>query len=223
MLLLGFLFILSKLRISDAFLLDASNSTVNGLTSFEFRHLAGLISEERQSRHQLESYVTRLEQELKNTKQQLNETNVILTQRINISDQTVAALNHTLNKEKFNRHQLQQGYSRLMTDFQNLTFANGALEEKNRKLEERVYNLTLDNALSNMSDIGSFQQRLVAVEAVQQSLVTRQAQSSHNKALISRNQADISKLNAQVSACSVNLSSLHSEIMELQRKSGKNW
>ena len=110
-----------------------------------------------------------------------------------------------------------------MTDFQNLTFANGALEEKNRKLEEKVYNLTLDNALSNISDIGSFHQRLVTVEAVQQSLVTRQAQNSHNKASISRNQADISKLKAQVSACSVNLSSLHSEIVELQRKSGKNW
>ena len=152
---LPFVFILPVMA---CFLLDTLNTTSSGqLTSYEFHHLASLIAETKQllldeklSRHSLETYVQSLEQDLVHTKSaltsakvaydlQLNTTKTDFENKINKLDETIRHLNITLTKEKVNRHQLQQAYTRLSYEFQNLSRAQNS--EANA-FNDKLKNLT---------------------------------------------------------------------------------
>ena len=158
-----------QIGIAYSFLL---NSSQTGLTSFEFQHLSQLIINEEQSRHHVENDVTSLEQrvaeiehDLKSKyekdiadaktalERQINATKTFLEQEANSTKaaferelNTTKALleqqSHALEKEKSNRRQLEREYTRLMTDFRNVSLAYDGLVAKDTELQEKIANQT---------------------------------------------------------------------------------
>ena len=132
---------------SSSLVLDTRNQTYSGLTSYEFQNLFDLLLDEKQSRHQLEAQMSALEQKWDNSKTELDRQIELCEHRLNSSKDALEKLGNTsesemntlrqaFNKEKTNRHYLQQAFTRLVNDFQNLTTVNKELLARNKLLEE---------------------------------------------------------------------------------------
>ena len=161
---------------SSALVFDSRNQTYSGLTSYEFQNLIDLLMDEKQSRHQLEAKVLALEQKLDDTKVEIGRQIELCEHKVNTSrdaleklgnssESEMASLRQAFNKEKTNRHYLQQAFTRLVNDFQNLTAVNKNLLARNGKLEEEFI------ALSNQTEI-RIESSEAVIKEVNQSLST---------------------------------------------------
>ena len=145
--------------IASHFLLNSSNAA--RLSSFESQQLSQLIINEEQSRHYVENDLTSLEQRVSEVehdlktkyvndiadakitmKVQINRTKALLEQEMNATKATLDRQTQALEKEKYNRRQLEREYARLMMNFHNLSLVNTELGMRNVKLEAEMENNT---------------------------------------------------------------------------------
>ena len=134
------IFITFSVLTAHSFVLDSQNSS--SLTPHDFRQLVDLLVEEKHLRSQLETQVSQLVQEVHSNEGRLD------------------AFNQAFNKEKSNRHQLEQSYTHLSIAFHNLSMDHNALTARNKELEKKFLNLTrisqdklssMDTSIINMN------------------------------------------------------------------------
>ena len=106
-------------------LLLGLNSSQDIYSAHNFNQLLDLLLEEKRLRGQLENHVGSLEMRISNLQlelasQKMDTDQAILHQR-NDTEAKMQLFNHTLEKEKSNRHQLEREYTKLSLDYQTLT------------------------------------------------------------------------------------------------------
>ena len=218
--------IMAKICVTYSFLL--TNSTATGLNSFEYQHLSQLI-------YNGQSRITTLEQELmtvktihdialkdmdlrhKNVELQLNATNAELNvtekelsvTKVTLDEQvrTAGYIKLALEKEKINRHQLQQQYSGLINDFQNLSRScHDDIAHLNQRVKDVESQSLPNNVNKNITDLLKW---LENVERLQTHV---------------SNSTDLSKISTfdtNVSEIMTDISAYHRDITQLQLRTGK--
>ena len=153
-------------------LLDAT-STSSLSTAHNVEQLLDLLLEEKQLRRQLAQQVDSLRIEVEankwNAAASLGQFSNRTEKEFDRNGKELETLKQALEKEKANRHQLQQAYAHMKMELYNITLATGALANKNKYLEEQVLNLTLqiqNLTLESMKD----KQRLDDIDVVKTSL-----------------------------------------------------
>lgn len=126
--------ILSLFGLSRSFVLD-STSAPSVISSHNFEQLVDLLLDEKHSRNQLGQEVEALRSQLAAQSKAMDEQN-------NQTKTEIGALHQAFNKEKSNRHQLEQEYARLMMD-------HAALMKQNGYLEITVQNISADRDYLN--------------------------------------------------------------------------
>ena len=224
----------------DSFLV---NSSQTGLTSFEFRHLLQLILNEEQSRHHVENEVTSIEQrvaeiendlktkyeqdiaaakttmelQLNATKTKLEQeasaTKTLLEHEINSTKMVLEHQTYALEKEKSNRRQLEREYTRLMIDFQNLSFAYNDLVMKHTGLDETIGNQT-------KTFISKCETLQAGIEAVNPSNILLQTNVSAIQTEMPVYRASIASNLAKISELTTRTDSLNATTGLLKQKTG---
>ena len=197
------LMIILKISTSDSILLTNSSFTGTRVTSFEFQHLLQLILDgqtritnleqelstlrtkneqefkriEGQHKQELSSTKTDMELQLNATKIELNATKVALQDQINKSNH----IGLELGREKANSHQLQLEYTKIRSEFQNmssLVYGDLILRLANMETER---NASQNSMIINGKEIAS---NLALISAFNVSLSTAMAKVLSNNAAI---------------------------------------
>ena len=110
------------------------NSSLNLYSAHNFNQLLDLLLEEKHLRGQLENHVGSLEMRISNLQSELasqkKDTDEEILRQRNETDAKIQLLNHTLVKEKSNRHQLQREYTKLGMNYKTLTTQYNDLSAK---------------------------------------------------------------------------------------------
>lgn len=128
---------ISHIAVSSSFLLGSTTSPAVP-TSHNAVQFLDLLLDEKHSRSLLELTVNNLQAELaahrRDTEEQSNKT-----------EMEIEGLKLSLSKEKSNRRQLKQEYTRLSIEFRNISLSHDEVIMRNKELEEKVHNLSLSN------------------------------------------------------------------------------